>query len=271
LVYLIPTPIGNIDDISVRSLKLLTEIQILLCEDTRVTKKLLNLLSNRNNIKFKVEKFISFHSHNDKRVLASLGEEFFSEDIVFMSDAGMPCVSDPGANLVKYCQDREIEYEVLPGANAALLAYASSGFDFSRFTFYGFLPHKGKDREKSLNEVVNLENPAIIYESPHRIEKLAKELAFICPDRNLFAIKEATKKFEKKFFSSSCKFPIFLDSINTKGEWTLVLEPKEEDKGEKISQNDIKNLDIHPKQKAKLLAKLSGKSIKECYDLLCEN
>ncbi len=271
MVYLIPTPIGNIDDISVRSLKLLAEIQIFLCEDTRVTKKLLNLLSLKNNIEFKIEKFISFHSHNDKRVLSSLDDEFFSQNIAFMSDAGMPCVSDPGANLVKYCQENDIDYEVLPGANAALLAYASSGFESSRFTFYGFLPHKGKDRENSLNEVINSPNPAIIYESPHRIEKLAKELETACPQRKLFAVKEATKKFEKKFFAKSSDFPNFLNSINTKGEWTLVLEPKEPGMGEKISQNDIESLDIHPKQKAKLLAKLSGKSIKECYALLREN
>ncbi|MFK5881616.1 MAG: 16S rRNA (cytidine(1402)-2'-O)-methyltransferase [Sulfurospirillum sp.] len=270
MVYLIPTPIGNIDDISVRSLKLLTEIQVLFCEDTRVTKKLLNLLSSRHNIKFKIQRYISFHSHNDKKVLSSLSKDFFVCNIAFMSDAGMPCVSDPGANLVEYCQDKKIQYEVLPGANAALLAYASSGFDSSRFTFYGFLPHKGKEREKSLGEVVNLTNPAIIYEAPHRIEKLALELATICPQRKLFAIKEATKKFEKKFFSKSSDFPDFLNSINTKGEWALVLDPKEQEKGEKIDETDIKNLDIHPKQKAKLLSKLSGKSIKECYNMLCE-
>ena len=239
MVYLIPTPIGNIDDISVRSLKLLTEIQILLCEDTRVTKRLLNLLSSRDNLEFKIQKFISFHSHNDKRVLLSLDDEFFSQNIAFMSDAGMPCVSDPGANLVKYCQEKNIDYEVLPGANAALLAYASSGFESSRFTFYGFLPHKGKDRENSLDEVINLTNPVIIYEAPHRIDKLAKELSSLCPNRKLFAIKEATKKFERKFFAKSSDFPNFLSSINTKGEWALVLEPKEQDFGEKINANDI--------------------------------
>ncbi len=270
MVYLIPTPIGNIDDISVRSLKLLTEIQILLCEDTRVTKKLLNLLHLRNNINFKIQQFISFHSHNDKKILNSLEDNFFEQNIGFMSDAGMPCVSDPGANLVRYCQEKNIPYEVLPGANAALLAYASSGFDSKEFVFYGFLPHKGKERASALDEVVSLTNPVVIYEAPHRIEKLASELARMCPKRELFAIKEATKKFEKKFFSKSLNFPAFLKSINTKGEWALVLEPKEKEEGEKISENDIKNLDIHPKQKAKLLSKLSGKSIKECYAALRE-
>ncbi len=269
MVYLIPTPIGNIDDISVRSLKLLTEIKILFCEDTRVTKKLLHLLSTRNSIEFKIEKFISFHSHNDKKVLASLEREFFQENIAFMSDAGMPCISDPGANLVRYCQKKSIEYEILPGANAALLAYASSGFDFPKFMFYGFLPHGGKERENALWDLISFENPTVIYEAPHRIKKLALELAEVCPKRELFAIKEATKKFEKKFFSLSEDFIGFLNSINTKGEWALVLAPNKKSKGQAISQKDILNLDIHPKQKAKLLSKLSGKSVKECYDELC--
>jgi len=271
LVYLIPTPIGNIDDISVRSLKLLTEIQILFCEDTRVTKKLLNLLSARNQIKFNIEQFISFHSHNDKKVLSSLHKDIFEKNIAFMSDAGMPCVSDPGASLVKYCQENSIDYEVLPGANAALLAYSSSGMESSKFIFYGFLPHHGIDRKNALNEVINLIYPVIIYEAPHRIAKLASELEVICPKRRLFAIKEATKKFEKKFYSKIQEFPNFLNSINTKGEWALVLEPRVKDMGEPISEQDIKSLDIHPKQKAKLLSKLSGDSVKNCYNQLIKS
>ncbi|MDX1808469.1 MAG: 16S rRNA (cytidine(1402)-2'-O)-methyltransferase [Sulfurospirillaceae bacterium] len=265
MVYLIPTPIGNIDDISVRSLKLLTEIQILLCEDTRVTKKLLNLLSIKHNIEFKIEKFISFHSHNDEKVLASFDKEIFLNNIAFMSDAGMPCISDPGAKLVQYCQENDIGYEVLPGANAALLAYASSGFDLSKFTFYGFLPHKGKERTNALSSVIDSIYPTILYESPHRIAKLSLELEKMCPNRKLFAIKEATKKFENKFFATCCEFPNFLNHINPKGEWSLVLEPKEELIGEKITEEDIKSLEIHPKQKAKLLSKLTGTSIKDCY------
>ncbi len=271
MVYLIPTPIGNIDDISVRSLKLLTEIQILLCEDTRVTKKLLNLLSLRHNVKFKIEKFISFHSHNDEKVLSTLDIDIFYKNIAFMSDAGMPCVSDPGASLVKFCQEKDMPYEVLPGANALLLAYTTSGFLQNKFYFYGFLPHKGKERNEAIGEVINSEVLTILYESPHRIEKLAQELAKICPCRRLFAIKEATKKFENKFFSLAKDFPDFLNSNNIKGEWALVLEPKAVKLGKAINEEDIKSLDLPPKQKAKLLAKLTGKSIKECYENSYQN
>ncbi|MCF6172656.1 MAG: 16S rRNA (cytidine(1402)-2'-O)-methyltransferase [Campylobacteraceae bacterium] len=270
MVYLIPTPIGNLDDISVRSLKLLAEMQILLCEDTRVTKKLLNLLSLRHNIKFKIEQFISVHSHNDKKVLSSFKMETFSKNIAFMSDAGMPCVSDPGASLVQHCQKNSLPYEVLPGANAVLLAYASSGFESSQFNFFGFLPHKGKDRDEKLSLFVDSTTTAILYESVHRILKLSQELARICPNRKLFAIKEATKKFEKKFFAFGSGFPNFLENIDIRGEWAIVLEPKPSESGMALSQEDIKMLDIQPKQKAKLLSKMTGKSIKECYDALCD-
>jgi len=267
LVYLIPTPIGNIDDISQRGLALLGEIQILFCEDTRVTKKLLNLLSIKHNIEFKIDQFIAFHSHNDKKVLQDIDADIFTKTIGFMSDAGMPCVSDPGALLVQYCQEHQIDYEVLPGANAALLAYASSGFEMPKFFFHGFLPHKGHDRAQALSSLIDSIYPTILYESPHRIAKLSLELAKICPDRKLFAIKEATKKFEKKFFALCREFPEFLNTINSKGEWSLVLEPKAKQKGAPISEADIQALEIPPKQKAKLLAKLTGDSIKACYKI----
>ena len=268
MIYLIPTPIGNIDDISVRSLKLLAETQILLCEDTRVTKKLLNLLASRHNLEFKIEKFISFHSHNDTKVLNSLDISVFEKRVAFVSDAGMPCVSDPGAKLVKFAQERGLDYEVLPGANAAVLSYAASGFDNPRFLFYGFLPHKGKERANAFDYVLNLDIPVVIYESPHRIEKFADELSSLDFDRELFAIKEATKQFERKFFGKAKEFKKFLSEINTKGEWSLVISPIEAKNGTPISKDDIEKLDINPKTKAKLLAKLTGNSVKECYETL---
>ncbi len=268
MIYLIPTPIGNIDDISLRSLKLLSEIEILLCEDTRVTKKLLNLLSSRHDIDFKIEQFIPFHSHNDTKVLNSLDAEFLKKQIAFVSDAGMPCVSDPGAKLIKFARERGLDYEVLPGASAAILSYASSGFDNPRFLFYGFLPHKGKERANSLEYVLNSEVPVVLYESPHRIEKFADELENMEPNREIFAVKEATKRFEKKFFGTAVEFNRFIKSVNTKGEWSLVISPADSQGGTPISKDDIEKLDINPKTKAKLLAKLTGRSVKECYETL---
>ncbi|MBE0491608.1 MAG: 16S rRNA (cytidine(1402)-2'-O)-methyltransferase [Sulfurospirillum sp.] len=268
MVYFIPTPIGNLEDISLRALKTLSECQTLFCEDTRITKKLLALLEARHGLICNIERFISLHSHNEKQVLDAIDETIFEHTVAYMSDAGMPCVSDPGSYFVQYCQMHNINYEVLPGANAALLAYSASGFANPRFIFFGFLPHKGKERANALQEVISAKYPIILYESPHRIEKLIDELAVLIPHVRACFIKEATKKFEKKIVATCKQIQEQTKVINLKGEWAIVLDTSCKLDGEAISQQDILALDLPPKQKAKLLAKLSGKSVKECYEAL---
>jgi len=268
LIYFIPTPIGNLDDISQRSLKLLCECHTLFCEDTRVTKRLLSLLSEKHNLTFNIENFISLHSHNEKYVLDNIDISVFDETVAYLSDAGMPCVSDPGSYFVQYCQEKNLSYEVLPGANAALLAYASSGFSNPKFTFYGFLPHKGKERDTGLEFIKNSSIPTIIYESPHRIEKLSSELAALLPERKAIFIKEATKKFERKFVSTCKDINEQLKDANLKGEWVIVIDSESTCKGDAITKEDILELKLPPKQKAKLLAKVTGESVKEWYSKL---
>ena len=249
-------------------MKLLCEARTLFCEDTRVTKKLLTLLSERHNLKFPVENFIALHSHNEKYVLDNIDKSIFNETIAYLSDAGMPCISDPGSYFVKFAQENHIGYEVLPGANAALLAYASSGFLNPRFTFYGFLPHKGKERETGLEFIKNSPFPSIVYESPHRIEKLVEELAQLLPNRRALFIKEATKKFEKRFIGPCKEIKEQLKEANLKGEWVIVIDNDTPNKGDAITQEDILQLTLPPKQKAKLLAKVTGLSVKEWYSKL---
>ncbi|MDD3323576.1 MAG: 16S rRNA (cytidine(1402)-2'-O)-methyltransferase [Sulfurospirillaceae bacterium] len=268
MIYFIPTPIGNIDDISVRSLRLLADCHTLFCEDTRVTKKLLSLLSKKHQIHFEVENFISMHSHNEETVLSKIDLSVFDKNVAYLSDAGMPCISDPGAIFIKFCQEKKLKYEVLPGANAAILAYATSGINSSRFIFYGFLPHKGQERSDGLSEILNSYYPTILYESPHRIEKLMDELCQREPLRNIFAIKEATKRFEKRFFGTPCEVQKAFEKTNLKGEWVVIISPKERFGGEPITAEDILTLDLPPKQKAKLLSKITGESIKYWYENL---
>ena len=112
------------------------------------------------------------HSHNEKHVLSSLDVNIFNENVGYLSDAGMPGISDPGSALVRFCQEKKIAYEILPGANAALLAYVTSGIATHQFLFYGFLPHKGTERHHGLLEALNAPYATLLYESPHRIEKL---------------------------------------------------------------------------------------------------
>lgn len=268
MVYFIPTPIGNLDDISVRSLRLLAECKTLFCEDTRITKKLLSLLSQKHGITFSIERFVSMHSHNEQSVLSSVDKAIFNDTVAYLSDAGMPGISDPGSALVRYCQEQRIDYEILPGANAALLAYVTSGISEHRFLFYGFLSHKGAERQNELFEVLNSPYTVILYESPHRIEKLIDELATFSPKRFIFAIKEATKLHEKRFFGTSLDIQNAFKGANLKGEWVVVITPEPRQSGEAITKEDLMNLDLPPKQKAKLLSKLTGMSVKEWYNAL---
>ncbi len=268
MLYFVPTPIGNIEDISMRALKVLKSSQIILCEDTRVAKKLLLLLKQKLNISFEEKKFYSFHSHNEKEFLSKVDVSFFKEDVVYLSDAGMPAISDPGCELVKFCQEKNIKYEVLPGANALLLGYASSGFCDTKFLFFGFLPHKGKEREEALQKALFSGYTTIIYESPHRVEKLLKEIDQKAPSRKLFLIKEATKLYEEKFLGTAKEILSFLKDKKIKGEWVLVMEKSKESIKSAITKEDILKLNIPKKEAAKLLSKISDLSPKECYNLI---
>ena len=151
MLSLVPTPIGNIGDISLRAIELLSGADILLCEDTRVSKKLIHILKERYNTTFKEDQeFISLHSHNEQSFVEKLSPDFFEQNIVYVSDAGMAGVSDPGQSLVNYCLENGLAYDVLPGANAVLTAFVASGFEETQLLFFGFLDHKGASRASGL-------------------------------------------------------------------------------------------------------------------------
>ena len=261
MVTFVPTPIGNLEDISKRALTALLEAELIFCEDTRVTKKLLNLY----NISLD-KKFISMHSHNEDKVISILDkDELINKKCVYVSDAGMPGISDPGSKLIQFCQKNEIPYSVIPGANAALTAFVASGFE-GNFTFFGFLPHKGKERQKALEEVLNHDKIAIIYESPHRIEKLITELKSLIPKRTVFLAKELTKLHET-YIKTKAKD---IDLKNTKGEWVIVIDKGEKNKKLELSYEEISELPLPLKLKAKLLNKITDISTKELYKKLNE-
>ena len=269
MLTFIPTPIGNLSDISYRSIDFLKEADIFLCEDTRVTKKLLNLISNKFDfqINFNQKTFISVHSHNEKDFIESANtlELLQTQNIVYLSDAGMPCISDPGALIVDFCIKNNIPYDILPGANAVLTAYAMSGFTLNEFNFIGFLPHKSKDRINKLENILQNSSITILYESPHRLIKMLNELQQLDPNRIVFIAKELTKKYQQTFKDSAKNIYEVLSTNTIKGEWVVVIDAKPTSKGEAITYSDIEKLDIAPKQKAKLLSKLTGENTKDIY------
>lgn len=273
MLYFIPTPIGNLNDISQRALRILGECESVLCEDTRVCRSLFALLNAKFGTKIAPKRVLSLHSHNEKEVLASLDKGFFDENVAYLSDAGMPCISDPGVLLVRFAQENGVDYEVLSGANAALVAVAASGLCEKEFTFFGFLSNKGRERQKDIEKVLSNAYASVIYESPKRILTLVSELARLCPQRELFAIKEISKKFEKKFKGEAKTLAKTLENENLNGEWVLVVAGEEsekasEKKGIFLSKDEIMALNLGTKDKAKLLAKFETKQTKEIYHQL---
>jgi len=270
LLKLVPTPIGNIGDISLRAIEALSGADTLLCEDTRVTKKLLHILKERYNTTFKEnQEFISLHSHNEKSFVEKLEPSFFEQNVVYVSDAGMPGVSDPGQVLVRYCIDNSIEYDVFPGANALLTAFVASGFVETQMLFFGFLDHKGSSRATGLQKALYSGYTTILYESPHRLEKLLLEIDKEDEKRELFLAKELTKKFQNYFHGSAKEIFKKLDK-NYKGEWVVVIKAAQSHTSWAISQNDILALDLPKKTQAKLICKITGENTKECYNRLLE-
>ncbi len=266
MLSFIPTPIGNPQDITIRALKLFEKATLFLCEDTRQTKKLLQIFKNRFNLLYPNNAdFISFNEHNGNQRLKEIAYRLENEFVVYVSDAGMPVISDPGQLLVQFAQENRIKYDVLPGANALTTAYVYSGFKSNKFTFLAFLPHKGEDRREALIELLNTSQNAIIYESPHRLLKLLKEIVEIEPYRELFLVKELTKKFQKYYKDSAINLLKELSQIETKGEWVIIFKANP-NISKTLSYNDILSLDIQPKVKAKLLSKICDKSVKECYE-----
>lgn len=268
MLTLLPTPLGNLGDISFRTIEVLKDGEILLCEDTRVTKKLLSLLSEKYSITFPNFTFISIHSHNEKQFVQQPEniELLKQKNCIYMSDAGMPCISDPGAILVDACIQNDIEYDVIPGANAILTAYAMSGFHDPQFSFYGFLPHKSENRYNQLYAIMHNDTLAILYESPHRLMKLLEQIVAIDPKRELFLAKEITKKYQTVYKNSAQNIFETLIDTQIKGEWVVIIQKNETDtKATSLTQEDILPLDIPPKQKAKLLAKITGKTVKQIY------
>jgi len=268
LLKFIPTPIGNIGDISLRAIEALSEADTLLCEDTRVTKKLIHILKERYNTTFKENQtFISLHSHNEKNFIEKLEPSFFDKNVVYASDAGMPGISDPGQLLINYMQKNSIEYDVLPGANALLTAFVASGFVETKMLFWGFLPHKGKDRELSLQGALHSGFTTVLYESPHRLEKLLKEIDIQESTRSIFLAKELTKKYQRYLDGTASEILALLDG-NFRGEWVVVIEASKMHNSSAISQKDILELDLPKKVQAKLISKITGENTKACYQRL---
>ena len=235
VLYLVGTPIGNLNDISPRAIKILDNVSLIACEDTRQTRKIMNKFNISNNL-------ISFNKVNSlnkiPRILKALHE---GESIAIVSDAGMPGICDPGENIVSKVKSEGIDVICIPGACAAITALVSSGMPSSKFVFEGFLPKKQIDREKILFEISTNEKTTIVYESPHRLKKLLKELLDFCGgDREIVVSRELTKKFEEHIGNNINDAINFFKEKEVIGEITLVIKGICKEKNQEINKLDLK-------------------------------
>ena len=217
-LYLVATPIGNLEDITYRAVRVLSEVDCIACEDTRHSLKLLNHLTIKKPL-------ISYHKFSEQKKSIQLLEKLDEgKNIALISDAGMPCISDPGAVICKLARQAGHNVTVIPGANAVTSAVALIGID-KGFCFLGFIPEKNKLKKEMLENVKNLSVPVAFYSSPYDINSNIKDIYNIMGNREVFAVKELTKMHEKIYEGNLENFEI----ENPKGEFVLVIMPSEEE------------------------------------------
>jgi 16S rRNA (cytidine1402-2'-O)-methyltransferase len=213
-LFIVATPIGNLSDISPRALDALRSADLIACEDTRQTLKLLN--------HFGIQKpLISYHDFNEEKKAAALGEKIQAgQTIALVSDAGTPGISDPGFRLVRYCREHELTVTPIPGPNAAIAALSASGLPSDEFFFAGFLPSKKTARREKLETLRSLRGTLVFYEAPHRIEGTLTDLLEILGDREACVGRELTKLHEEFLFG---KISTIRDNVKVLGEFVVVV------------------------------------------------
>lgn len=276
-LYIVGTPIGNLDDITVRAINTLKSVDVILAEDTRQTLKLLN--------HFDISKhMISYHRHNEDEKISKV-VEFLDNDknLALVSDAGMPVISDPGQNLIKYLVEHKYNIEVIPGVTALVTALVKSGLDSTRFTFEGFLSVNKKQRKERLKSLSNETRTMIFYEAPHKIIYTLKDMLEYFGNRKICIARELTKLHEEFRYTSIEESIEEIEKNGIKGEIVLLIEGMCEDDLKQKEQENllklnsvelvreyIKNGDTK-KEAIKKVARLKGVNkdavYKECIDI----
>jgi len=219
-LYLVPTPIGNLKDITLRALEVLQNVDIIAAEDTRQSLKLLNHFNIKKTL-------ISYHQHNEQGrsedIIRQIKE---GKDIAIISDAGSPGISDPGSVIVLKCIEQNIDFVVLPGATAITTALVYSGLDTTKFIFRGFLPRENKERKPIIDDLINRSETLIFYEAPHRLLNTLEFLYENFGDRKISMCRELTKLYEEIIRLTLEKAVEYYKQNSPRGEYVLVIEGK---------------------------------------------
>ena len=272
IFYVIGTPIGNLDDITLRQLDTLQNVDFICAEDTRVTLKLLNHYEIKKQL-------ISFHEHSTKAEAQRIIDRLMNgENCGVVTDAGMPCISDPGEVLVKLCAENNIEVKVVPGASAVVSAVAVSGLDTRRFMFEGFLPVNKKECSERLELLKDETGLMVFYEAPHKLKNTLSCLAdFFGEERKISICRELTKIHEEVLRMNLGEAVEYYNTTEPRGEFVLVLEGKTKSDEKitlEIAVEQVKKLvemGEKPTDACKAVAKESGFKKGELYSAFCIN
>lgn len=237
-LFICPTPIGNLEDITLRTLNTLKEVDLIAAEDTRHTIKLLNHYDIKKPL-------TSYHEHNKNEKGKFLIEKIIDgESIALVSDAGMPAISDPGEDLVKLAIENNIDVVALPGPTAFILALILSGFSTRRFVYEGFLSHNKKERKEELKKFVSETRTVVFYESPHRLKAVLSDINNVLGNREIAVIRELTKKYEEVFRGSVESAIRKFDIQDPRGEFVVVIEGRSVEEIERQESELWKDLSI---------------------------
>lgn len=270
-LYIVGTPIGNLDDISPRALETLENADFIAAEDTRVTLKLLNRFGIKNQL-------ISCHRHSSNAVFTTILQRLIAgENCALVSDAGMPCISDPGQELVQLCYDNNVKVCVIPGPSAAVSALSISGLDTSRFSFEGFLSVNKKQRKAHLEEVKDYKHTLIFYEAPHKLIYTLKDMLEVFGDRRISLCRELTKIHEEVIRTTLSQAVAMYESLAPKGEFVLIIEGSTQNQTDDLLSLDsavamvqkLCNEGEKLSNACKIVAAKTSFSKSELYNLLC--
>lgn len=236
-LYIVATPIGNLGDISPRAVETLSEADVIACEDTRISKKLLSLLGVSLN-----KTFLTLHDHNEserlQQIISLITEE--GKSVALISDAGSPLISDPGYKLIRECRRHGVAVTTLPGCCALICALQLSGLPTNRFMFAGFIPNKDKARAETFSSVKDIDATIVFYETANRIVKTLAVAAEVFGGRELAVAREITKMYEECLNGTAEELIEHFSKQEPRGEMVLMISPP--DKTEKISETDVEAL-----------------------------
>ncbi len=266
VLHIVATPIGNLDDISLRAIATLNAVDLIAAEDTRHSKYLLNHLGIETRM-------ISCHEHNEKsRTEEILNKLAAGDDIALISDAGTPLISDPGYRLVLAAQQAGIRVSPIPGANSMIAALSAAGLPTARFHFFGFLSARNRERDMQLESLLDLDGTLVLFESSHRIVRLLQQLAQVFPERQCVVAKELTKIHEQFLRGNATEIlaQFNANSALSKGEFVVLIDNSSDPEIKQVNIEDIEMLkvlldEVSVKIAVKIATRLTGKKKNELY------